>query len=137
MTTASEFERLSEAGELIWMNERYAARYGIDRPGLNSQLGARQIPVVHAGQPEVIWAVTQATPEVRWSVVELRCSRDVARARIIARDTGDTAARLQAWDSTPLLRAADLTIRTDTVSPEEAAQSIRALVLGSNRTPTD
>ncbi|MEU2126539.1 AAA family ATPase [Nocardia niwae] len=124
MTTASEFDALQAAGNLIWQNQRYRARYGIDRHGLSEIIDAHAIPVVHAGQPEVITAVTEAFSDVEWTIVTLRCSRETAVARIIDRATGDTSERLKAWDETPVIPTADLTIDTSTTTPDAAAALI-------------
>ncbi|WP_442939624.1 kinase [Nocardia sp. CY41] len=129
MTTAAEFDALQEAGNLIWQNRRYQARYGIDRHGLNELIDAHKIPVVHAGQPEVITAVTKAFPNVEWTTVALRCSRETAAARIIDRATGDTSERLKAWDETPVIATADLTIDTSTTAPATAAALIHRRTL--------
>src|SRR5690606_32788938 len=76
MVSLAEFQRLSLAGDFIWTNERYNARYAIDRAGLEQQLTDGSVPVVHAGQPEVIDAVRNTMRHVRWFVVQLVCSRD-------------------------------------------------------------
>jgi guanylate kinase len=129
MTTPDTLNSLCRAGEIVWLNERYNARYAIDRPGLQALIQAGKVPVVHAGQPEVIPAVTGSMSDVEWTVVELRCSRETAHARIVARDTGDTPARLAAWDSTPKLTSASAVIDTDLTTSSEAAQLIRSTVL--------
>ncbi|PPJ11806.1 kinase [Nocardia nova] len=127
MTTEEHLGSLARAGEIAWENSRYGARYVIDRPGLQDAVAAGQIPVVHAGQPGVIPAVRAAVPGA-WIVVQLSTSREVARKRIIERATGDTAARLAAWDATPRLASANLDIDTGRTSPEQAARLIRSLV---------
>ncbi|MGV9545218.1 kinase [Nocardia beijingensis] len=129
MTTSDTLDALCHAGEIVWLNERYNARYAIDRPELRALIKGGKVPVVHAGQPEVIPAVTGSMSDVRWTVVELRCSRETAYERIIARETGDTPARLAAWDSTPKLTSASTVINTDLTTPGEAAQLIRSTVL--------
>ncbi|WP_278260592.1 kinase [Nocardia sp. AG03] len=127
MTNDAELRRLEKAGLLIWTNTRYGARYAIDRPGLDELIGANLIPVVHAGQPKVIDAVQNAAPQVKWTVVQLRCDIDTARTRIIARNTGDVAERLIAQEETPAIEA-DLTVDTGAVEANEAAQLIRRAV---------
>lgn len=129
MTTSDTLDALCRAGEIIWLNERYNARYAIDRPELRALIKAGKVPIVHAGQPEVISAVTDSMSDVRWTVVELRCSRETAYKRIIARETGDTPARLAAWDSTPELASVSTLIDTGSTTPSEAAQIIRSAVL--------
>ncbi|WP_194826862.1 AAA family ATPase [Nocardia sp. XZ_19_231] len=123
MTDAHEFDRLEKADLLVWVNARYGARYAIDRPALDRLVAAGLIPVVHAGQPEVIDAVRTAMPTVRWTVVQLQCAVDIAKERIAARNTGDDAERLSAHAATPTV-CADLTIDTGLLSPDEAAQRI-------------
>ncbi|MFQ6331342.1 kinase [Nocardia sp. CWNU-33] len=123
MTDEAELDRLMLAGQLVWANTRYGSRYAIDLPGLAGLIASGHIPVVHAGQPEVIDAVRTATPNVEWTVVQLRCDADTAKSRIVARRTGDVAERLAAREETPTIRA-DLTIDTSSVGPDEAAQLI-------------
>jgi guanylate kinase len=82
------------------------------------------IPVVHLGQVEAVSAVRNSTLEAAWLVVALWCSRDVARARLQARDPSDVAARLQAWDETPRFPGADLEINTGRTTPAQAARTI-------------
>ncbi|WP_233429780.1 MULTISPECIES: phosphotransferase-like protein [Nocardia] len=127
ISSHAELARLREANQVIWENSRYGADYAIDRPGLVAMLDDGLIPVVHAGQTAVIDALRDAMPDTRWTVVQLQCSRSTAERRIIDRGTGDTAERLAAWDSTPVLDEADCTIDTDITSAEDAADMIRAL----------
>ncbi|PPJ39968.1 kinase [Nocardia nova] len=127
MTSEEHLESLARAGEIVWENSRYGARYVIDRPGLQELVASGRIPVVHAGQPEVIPAVRAAVPGT-WIVVQLSTSREVARQRILERATGDTAARLAAWDATPRLLSSNLDIDTGRTSPEQAARLIRSLI---------
>ncbi|MFE6924788.1 kinase [Nocardia sp. NPDC057663] len=127
MTDEAEISRLTETGQMIWINERYGARYAIDRPGLSQLLADGFIPVVHAGQPEVIAAVETAMPEVRWTVVQLVTDLATAKARIVARDTGDIAERLAARDATPQI-VANATFDTAQLTPDQAAEYIEAAV---------
>lgn len=129
MKTDSDIAELRAAGEIIWENARYGATYVIDRPTLREMIRTGVTPVVHAGQPEVVDAVLAATPGNRWTVVALTNSRDTAYARIVQRATGDTGERMAAWDATPHLPGADLSIDTDEVPPDRAAALIRSLVL--------
>ena len=128
MIGPEQFDQLRDSGDLIWVNSRYRARYAIDHSGLIQLLSSGYVPVVHAGQPEVIEAVVAATPSVQWSVVELRVSRAEAISRIAARATGDLAERLAAWDETSPLASPELTIDTSVTSPDEAATLIRSTV---------
>ncbi len=123
MTDERELDRLETAGLLVWQNRGYGSRYAIDRPELERLVTAGLVPVVHAGQPGVIDAVRIAMPSVEWTVVQLRCSADVARTRIASRNTGDDDERLAIHAATPTIRA-DLTIDTGAVEPDEAAQLI-------------
>jgi guanylate kinase len=127
VTSNDELEALAVAGEIVWENRRYGSRYAIDRTTLRTMIADGQIPVVHAGQPEVVTAVRQAIPG-RWCVVQLWTSREVAATRIAERQTGDSAARLEAWDATPHLTDADLDLDTASLSPERAASLIKAIV---------
>ncbi|WP_280452212.1 kinase [Nocardia cyriacigeorgica] len=129
ITSDDTIERLANEGAILWVNERYGARYAIDRMGLLDLLYQGHIPVVHAGQPGVITAVTNGIPSVRWVVVELTCSRSVAHDRIVARGTGDTDARLSAFDATPRLTGPTLSIDTGQHSPANAASLIHAQVI--------
>ncbi|WP_324188671.1 kinase [Nocardia flavorosea] len=128
MTSPEQFSQLLEAGDLIWTNTRYRARYAIDRTGLLQLLESGRIPVVHAGQPEVIDAVVAATPGVSWTVVELHSDRATAISRITERATGDFDERLAAWDETPPLAAPNIRIDTTITTPDEAARLIRSTV---------
>lgn len=96
----------------------------VDRPALLERL-SDHIPVLHLGQPEAVDAVVQATPSARWLVVYLWCPRDIAADRIVARDTGDAEARLHAWDETPSLPGAHLSINTAETTPDAAAREIQ------------
>ncbi|GAB7049053.1 hypothetical protein JCM9534A_41790 [Catenuloplanes indicus JCM 9534] len=123
MTTEPEIASLRAAGDVIWENSRYEAVYVIDRPGLTDALGTGT-PVVHLGQVPAIDALTKATPDTRWTVVYLWCPRDVAEARIVARATGDTSARLRAWEETEPVAEPDLFLNTAETPPADAARLI-------------
>jgi guanylate kinase len=69
------------------------------------------IPVVHLGQTAAVEALTAVT-SLSWLVISLECPRPVAVARIQERATGDTRARLSAWDHTAPLTAPDLAVNT-------------------------
>lgn len=123
MTTEAEIDVLRAAGDVVWENHRYGAVYVVDRPELVERL-ADHIPVLHLGQLQAIDAVVQATPTARWLVVYLWCPRAVAATRIEARGTGDTSARMHAWDETEPAPGADLSIDTAKVLPADAAHAI-------------
>ncbi|WP_228799571.1 hypothetical protein [Nocardia nova] len=125
---AEALSELEVAGSVIYSNRRYGATYVIDRPELDTMLAAGDIPVLHVGQPEAVEALLSSEPAIRWVVAELWCPRDIAEARIAARATGDTAARLEAWDATPHLTSTDLRIDTSHVAPPGAAQLIAEAV---------
>ncbi|WP_320069030.1 kinase [Micromonospora sp. RTGN7] len=123
MTTKAEADALRSDGKIIWENSRYGAVYLIDRPTLLADL-ATGIPVVHLGQTQAVRAVVNAVPESRWLVVALTCPRSVALERVRARGTGDTEARMLAWDETETLSGAGLKIDTNAVPPDQAARLI-------------
>lgn len=123
MTTAEHVDQLRAAGHVVWENHRYGAVYVVDRPTLEADL-AGHVPVLHLGQVEAVQAVKSSVPQAHWLTVHLCCARQVAAERITARATGDTDARLQAWDETPPLPDAGLTIDTGTTTPANAARWI-------------
>ncbi|MEV6691217.1 kinase [Micromonospora sp. NPDC051196] len=126
MATAADVERLRANGDLLWENERYGSTYIVDYAALANDL-SRSIPVLHLGQPGGIDAVLGAFPSGSWIVVYVWSSRSIAAERIEARQTGDTAERLAAWDATPPVDA-DIEINTDRLSAEQAARRIDAAV---------
>jgi guanylate kinase len=109
------------------MNARYGATYAIDTPGLREALGDG-IPVLHFGQVEAVPAIKDVTPEARWLVVALWCARDVAHARLLARDPSDVITRLRVWDETSRLTTSDQEIDTGRTGPMEAATRILGAV---------
>ncbi|MDP9798763.1 guanylate kinase [Catenuloplanes nepalensis] len=123
MTTEPEISHLRAAGDVIWENSRYDAVYVIDRPGLTDALTIGT-PVVHLGQLPAIDALTKATPDTHWTVTYLWCPRDVAEARIVTRATGDTTARLRAWEETEPVPEPDLFLNTAETLPADAAHAI-------------
>ncbi|WP_420118268.1 kinase [Micromonospora sp.] len=122
MGTDADIERLRASGDILWENERYGSTYVVDYSALVTELSLR-IPVLHLGQPDGITAVRSAFPPSSWVVVYIWSSRSVAAARIKARQTGDTAERLAAWDATPPVDA-DVEINTGELSAKQAAQRI-------------
>jgi guanylate kinase len=121
MTTVDELERMEQAGELVWVGERYGARYAVDRAGLRDAF-ARGIAVVHAGRVSAVTAIRGAGGW--WLTVELWCARDVAADRLRQRGTADLKERLAVWDSTERAPDADLMIDTGHASPLVAAALI-------------
>ncbi|MFG1716953.1 kinase [Micromonospora sp. NPDC049203] len=132
MTDTATLDRMRQRGEVVWENQRYEARYVVDRPSLVQQL-SDGVPVVHLGQRAAVAAIARAVPGARWVVAYLWCPRKSAEQRIINRGTGDTTARLQAWDATEDLPEADLTLNTAELSPAVAAQRIHRRVLADDR----
>lgn len=133
MSDAATLDQLAAAGAIVWENVRYGSRYAIDEPTLTTMIADGVVPVVHAGQPELVDAVRSSLPQANWFVVELRSSREIAQARIIARETGDVRERLSAWDTTPSLSTAMLSIDTGQVAEETSAALICALLDGGSR----
>ncbi|MGC5030177.1 phosphotransferase-like protein [Micromonospora sp. DT229] len=123
MSTDQHLAALRAAGDVLWENRRYRSTYVVDAPALRQHLG-QGVPVLHLGQVDAVDAVRKALPAVRWTVVALTCPRDLAVQRITARQTGDTAERLSAWDATEPLTTADIVVDTSVVQPDEAATLI-------------
>jgi guanylate kinase len=123
MTDQATVDALRANGDIIWENRRYDSLYVVDRPELMRRL-AEHIPVLHLGQPEAIDEVIKATPEARWLTVYVWCPRDVAEQRIKARNTGDTQARLRAWDETKSYQTADIYLNTGRVLYYRAARTL-------------
>lgn len=124
MIREPELEDLRASGDIVWENRRYGAVYAVDRSGLLRYSDAG-IPVLHLGQRPAIETVKRATPSIAWLVVYLWCPRELAKERMIARNTGDVPARLQAWDETESIEA-DLQFDTGDASPDSVASAIRA-----------
>ncbi|MFF7459104.1 HAD-IA family hydrolase [Kitasatospora sp. NPDC008115] len=129
MGTPEQLEELRASGAVVYENSRYESTYVTDRPGLDEAF-AHGVPVMHLGQVDGVRAVLDRYP-AQWLTVLLRCPREITEARSIGRGDTDTTARLAAWDATradlddnPDFRF-DLTIRTDKVGPEAAAEQIR------------
>ncbi|MET8229328.1 kinase [Micromonospora sp. NPDC005298] len=122
MATDAAVEHLRASGDILWENKRYGSTYIVDYTALADEL-SRHIPVLHLGQPDGINAVRNAFPSGSWIVVYIWSSRSIAATRIEARQTGDIAERLAAWDATPLVDA-DVEINTGELSAKQAAQRI-------------
>ncbi|MGL5826992.1 MAG: phosphotransferase-like protein [Nocardioides sp.] len=123
MLNHDHLDALDQAGDLIWINPRYNARYAVDHSGLTDALNLG-IPVVHLGQPEACDTIQHALPHTRWITVELRCPRGVAEQRLRDRDPAALTERLAAWDQTPPLNHYDLRIDTSTTTAPAAAAQI-------------
>lgn len=119
MVNAEEIERLRHSGDVAWEQQRYGSVY----VWLRSELQAAKHPVVELGQPEAVSTIINET-DIAWTVAELTCPRPVAVDRISARDTGDHAERIAAWDATSSLMHADISINTSKVPPATAAAAI-------------
>lgn len=127
MTTLEHIDALRRAGDVIWENRRYDALYVVDRASLVELLNVC-VPVLHLGQIQAVQAVTEAMPGTQWVIVGLWCPRDVAARRLAERGTGDTVTRLRAWDETPLLPSAHLTINTAGIDPAGVAGTVHRCV---------
>lgn len=125
--TASELDQMRADGHIIWENRAYGAVYAIDSPSITSALTST-VPIVHVGQPDAVKALTSATPDSAWVVVDLWSPRETAAERLAGRGSTDTAARLAVWDSTPRLTDADIAIDSGNTGPEGAAQIIDEVV---------
>ena len=125
MVNADHNEELRLQGDIALANARYGATYAIDTLGLRTAL-REGVPVIHVGQVDAIPALKSAVPEAAWLVVQLRCDRALAAERLIRRNPSDIEARLEAWDETPALVGADLTVDTGQTEPGLAAQLILA-----------
>ncbi|MEU1204031.1 kinase [Nocardia sp. NPDC005825] len=130
MTTSERIAELDANDEILWRNSRYDATYVVDRPELSEMLNANKTPVLHLGQAEAINAIRSSMSEVCWTTVELWCPRPIAEARIRARQTNDTSARLVAWDATERIDPACVDLRIDTaeLSPTASAATIHHTV---------
>lgn len=122
-TDAQALDQMRADGEIIWENQVYGAVYAIDAPSITAALEAGT-PVVHVGQSDAVQALTDATPNTTWVVVDLWCPRETAAERLAGRGSTDAAERLAVWDSTPRLAAPDVAINTALIGPAEAAQAI-------------
>ncbi|OLT27181.1 hypothetical protein BJF83_18860 [Nocardiopsis sp. CNR-923] len=120
----SYLEDLWSRGEVVWENYRYDACYVVDRRGV-VEMAKGGFPVVHLGQKEAIPTITEAL-HGQWLIVSLTCPRGIALQRIVDRGTGDTRARVKAWDETEPLEYADLTVDTGAVTAQQAAAEIIA-----------
>jgi guanylate kinase len=138
MTTQSHVNALRSAGSVVWETRRYDALYVVDRASLTNMLEVC-VPVLHVGQVGAVKAVTTALPPaMQWVTVWLWCPRDVAAARITKRGTGDTVARLRAWDETAPLPDADISINTADAHPADAAATIhRRIQDRRSKSPTN
>jgi len=122
MTTDAALDQLRDNGQVIWENRRYGSRYVVDRPRLRAELAAGHVPVLHLGQPEGVGAVAnEVWGSTRWTIAHLWCPKPVAEARLIARGSLDVSSRLTAWDETPPLKVADLSIDTSQMDASAVA----------------
>ena len=125
MVTADQLAAIrATPGEVLWENHRYGAVYVIDRSHLAAMVNADLVPVLHLGQTDAVNAVTSGFPSARMLVVALTCPRGVAIQRMADRATGDTEARLAAYDATSALSGADLNLDTSGLMPAAAAALI-------------
>ncbi|MFD9631696.1 AAA family ATPase [Streptomyces violascens] len=128
LTTVEHIEELSRTGEVLYRNARYGAEYAIDRPEVARLVRSGLTPVLHMGQVVGVNAVGNFP--INWVKVLLWCPEEVTRERCHGRGDRDVDARLKVWHETRqdlLDHAAEpwsLVIRTDQVSPSQAAQTI-------------
>ncbi|GAA2984427.1 hypothetical protein GCM10010519_18580 [Streptomyces lactacystinicus] len=129
MGTAEQLAELESTGDVVYANSRYGNTYAVDRPGLDAAFESG-IPVTHLGQVDGIRAILDGYP-ANWLTVLLWCPRESTAERSAGRGDTDTSARLAAWDATQADLEAnagfrfDLVVRTDVVSPDQAAERIR------------
>lgn len=114
-------EHLSRLPDVLWRTERYGSIYALDRSTLLEYL-ERCSPIVHLGHPAGLPQILETSPA--WRVVEVTCRREVAEARLVSRDPSSVVERLEVFDSTPPLDAADLRLDTSEISPREAATDL-------------
>lgn len=126
MTTPDDLDRLRRRGDVVWTTRRYEAQYVIDAPELRALLDHGQVPVLHLAEPAALDELAARFPDTAWHVVLLSCPRDVAAQRIHARATGDTAARLAAYDAFRAPERVDQRVDTAVLTPEQAAAAITA-----------
>lgn len=132
LTTDAALDELSRKGLLVWENARYEARYAVDLPELETRL-LHHVPVLHLGQVPAVDAVKAATPDAQWLLVSLWCPRPEAERRIRQRATGDTQARLRAWNETATLPAPDLALDTSQIAATDAAYVIHERLMSAER----
>ncbi|MDX6744988.1 phosphotransferase-like protein [Actinocorallia sp. A-T 12471] len=127
--TAEELEKLRADGRLPVETARYGNVYAVDRQDVETIAASGRIPVVHMGNVADLTRLRDAVP-LDWLAVLLWIPREVCAERSAGRGDADTADRLRAWDETrtDLDEAGtgvfDLEIRTDEVTPSEAARRI-------------
>lgn len=126
MTTPEDLDRLRRRGDVVWTTRRYEAQYVIDAVELRALLDEGQVPVLHLAEPAALDELAAQFPDITWHVVLLSCPRDVAEQRIHARATGDTAARLAAYDAFQAPKRIDHRVDTAVLTPEQAAAAIAA-----------
>lgn len=126
LTTSSALDRMRQAGNILYENDRYGATYAIDRDALVASMQSASI-VVHLGQPAGVEALTIGLPG-QFAVIALHCPRHEARLRLLARGDLDQTERLAAWDQTPPLPSAMASIDTVRHSPPASAKIVQGLL---------
>ncbi|MEY9876016.1 guanylate kinase [Streptacidiphilus sp. MAP12-33] len=133
LTTADHLAELDASGGLLYSNERYGARYGIDRAGLTEMFDAGTVPILHMGQ--IAGAVAVEKYPAGWVRVLLWCSRTATASRCERRGDQDVPARLEVWDETRLDLLEHhrepgwaLVIDTEQASPQASAELIHDAV---------
>lgn len=123
------FDDLLATGQLAQAHERYGNVYAVDLPSLEAMIDGGLVPVIHNGRMSDFSNL--AASLARWQVthVVLQLPRDEAARRIRRRATGDTDARLAAYDEEAAESAAlgngdALVIDTSVSSIDDAARAI-------------
>jgi guanylate kinase len=130
VVTEQQLDALRAAGDIVWENRRYGARYAIDRPTLARAI-EDHIPLIHMGQTSGIDAVRRAFQDAYMLTVYLWCPPDVALTRLHERGSTDIDERMLAWHETEPLRRPDVIVPTATTTPARAAQIIDEALTGT------
>ena len=129
LVTEQQLDALVGAGDIIWENRRYGARYAIDRSSLARAM-EDHIPLIHMGQTSGIDAVRRAFQGADMLTVYLWCPPDVALTRLAERGSKDIDERMLAWHETEPLSRPDVVVNTARTAPTRAAQIIDHALTG-------
>jgi guanylate kinase len=132
-TTEAHYLSLKQAKQIVFANRRYNNKYFVDLPTLTKLQAADKKVVLHIGGVSKMsfLRLRKALPE-KWLFVELQNSLEVCKKRTVRRGDEDVAKRLATWERMAqfaghhpdYVRCFDLTINTDIITPQEAAQQI-------------
>jgi guanylate kinase len=125
--TPIEFNRVENENRIVWQIHRYDAIYAIDRLRLADDLLC-SVPIVQVGQAGAVGAVVKEFSDTTWVTVDLRCDRQSARARLVARNPREVELRISVWDKTPQLDNCTLVLDTVVLSPSDTAARIATQV---------